>query len=295
MVHAIQPQWIASSPRRWHWRTARVRALPHFVVLGGMKCGTTALFRTLAQHPQIVASLVKEVHFFDLNFRHGLRWYRQFFPMIPWLYAKRLLTRKPMLTGEGSPYYLFHPHAPRRLHATVPQAKLIAIVRDPVDRAFSHYRHIVRTRGETMTFDQVLAKEHASFADELERMRRDETYDSPTHRFYSLVARGIYVEQLKAYHELFPRDQLLVLNSEEYFANPGATVQRVLAFLGVDASSPNGVARPAPARHAGVPAEAAERLRAYFAPYNQQLYNYLGIDFGWDRAARDRAAGHRAA
>ena len=272
--------------RRWQrlrLRTARLRRLPDFVILGAMKSGTTTLYDTLAQHPQVLPSIAKEVHFFDLDYGNGLDWYRAHFPVDAYARLRALATGKKVITGEATPYYLFHPHAPARLLLAVPHARLIALLRDPVDRAYSHYRHNLVTKEETLSFEEALAAEEGRLRGELDRMRAEESYESVHHRAHSYVARGIYVDQLQVYGTLFPREQILVLKAEDYFDNPGAVYSRVLEFLGLGREVPAGVKLPSPVRHPSVPAAAAQRLREFFRPHNERLYNYLGVDFGWDR------------
>jgi hypothetical protein len=280
---------VARRWQRFRQRTARLRRLPDFVILGAMKSGTTTLYDTLAQHPQVLPCIAKEVHFFDLDYANGLSWYRAHFPVDAYARLRALATGKKVVTGEATPYYLFHPHAPGRLRRVVPHARLIALLRDPVDRAYSHYRHNLVTKEETLTFEDALAAEEGRLRGELDRMRADDSYVSVNYRAYSYVTRGIYVDQLRVYGELFPREQLLVLKAEDYFDDPGAVYSRVLAFLGLGRAVPAGVKLPGPVRHPAVPAAAAQRLRELFRPHNERLYDYLGVDFGWERRAGRRA------
>lgn len=279
----------AKNCQRWRWRTAAARALPDFVILGGMKCGTTSLYETLVQHPQIVSAQVKEVHFFDHNFGHGLLCYRSYFPLAPYLFARKCLSGQPVLTGEASPYYLFHPHVPQRLRVVLPKARLIALLRDPVDRAYSHYRHNLGRKLEPLSFEQALARESERLRGDRLRLLHNEPLLSESYQHFSYVARGIYVDQLRAYHALFPKDQLLILKAEDYFDNPAQTLRQVISFLGLGDQLPAGMKLPGRVAPQPAPAAAAEQLRAFFAPHNERLYQYLGIDFGWGRAAVNAA------
>ena len=112
---------------RFRLITAKARALPDFVIIGGQKCGTSSLY-AYTQHPQILKAAKKEVHFFDVQFQKGTRWYRSNFPLLIGMYCNKKLISKDVITGEASPSYLFHPHAPRRLAESVPKAKLIALL-----------------------------------------------------------------------------------------------------------------------------------------------------------------------
>ena len=104
------------------------RRLPDFLIIGAQKCGTSSMFAYLNQHPQMKLPDVKEIHFFDLNYSNGLDWYTSHFP--PASLSHR------MVTGEASPYYLFHPHVPERVRLHCPDVKLVVMLRNPVDRAY---------------------------------------------------------------------------------------------------------------------------------------------------------------
>src|SRR5215210_506392 len=171
--------------------------LPDFLILGTEKGGTSTLYWTLCQHPLIEPATKKEVHFFDSRkwFEKDVRWYRSQFPALPPGDGPKTVT------GEASPYYLLHPHTPRRAFVTVPEAKLIALLRNPVDRAYSAYRHKVRRGQETLSFEEALEEEEERTVGELGKMLADETYRSRAYPLYSYQARGIYVDQLIRWHE----------------------------------------------------------------------------------------------
>jgi hypothetical protein len=259
--------------------TAGLRMLPDFVIIGAQRAGTTYLYESLARHPDIAPALTKEVHFFDVWFGRGLRWYRSFFP----LRLARRLHRRPLLAGEASPYYLFHPHAARRAAATQPKLRLIALLRNPVDRAYSHYQHSRRRGAEQLAFDDALAREGERLAGEQEKLEQDERYISYNHQNYSYQARGIYVDQLARWRSAFPREQLLVVQSEQLYAEPQAEMTRVLAFLGLPPHPSGSDRRP---RSPGYPPMAAATRRMlldYFVPHNMRLYEFLGQSFDWEK------------
>jgi hypothetical protein len=135
--------------------SGRLRVLPDFIIIGGQRCGTTALFNLLGQHPCVETSHPKEVHYFDLQYARPLNWYRQHFPTMMSMRARALRGRR-VVSGEPSPYYLFHPRVPERLH-DLPGTRLIALLRNPVDRAYSHYQHEVRLGVETLPFEDAIA------------------------------------------------------------------------------------------------------------------------------------------
>ena len=218
-------------------RAVTERGLPEFIIVGAQKAGTTSLYAALAAHPMVRAASKKEVHFFDYNYHRGLGWYLRHFPAP----GRR---RAGAITGEASPYYLAHPHAARRIHATVPGARLIAILRDPVDRAISHYfshRFHARKHGQVpLTIEEAFEGEEARVMPELQRMLADEGYESHAFQHFSYKTRGLYAGQLERFFEFFPRDQVLLLRSEDFFARPGEVVSRCHVFLGPRARNRNG-------------------------------------------------------
>ncbi|MBA2458078.1 MAG: sulfotransferase domain-containing protein [Gemmatimonadales bacterium] len=255
--------------------TAPFRALPSALIIGAQKAGTTSLFNYLVRHPDVLPPRGKEIHYFDLHYDRGVRWYRGRFP-----YEYRL--RGGALTLDASPYYMVHPLAPERAARLLPDAKLVALLRNPVDRAFSHFQHEVRGGRETLSFDEAIEKETERLAGEEVRLGADPGYYSFNHHRYSYVRRGQYVDQLRRWVEHFPRSRLLVLQSEWLFRDPAAATGAVQEFLGLSRHR-EGTYRPflqgkydremAP----GV----RQRLVTHFEPYNRELYRWLGDEFDW--------------
>lgn len=265
--------------------TPRMRALPDFVIVGAAKAGTTSLFALLAQHPQILASSKKEVHFFDNNYSRGESWYRSHFPtMMEKVWQARL--GYPVLSGEASPYYMFHPHAPRRMAEMIPDAKLIVLLRDPVERAYSHHAHNVRKKEEALAFEDAIAQEASRINGERERMLADETYYSQRYRLYSYARRGVYIDQVKHLHTYFPREQVLVINSESFFERPQDTLYGIYAFLGIKPAILKDLAPRNVGKYDSAPEHIDAQLCNYFREHNEALYNYLGVDYGWKSNAR---------
>jgi hypothetical protein len=251
--------------------TAAARPLPDFLILGAQKAGTTALYAYLRWHPRITGPSWKEVSYFDRHYARGVRWYRGHFPLRP----------RGRTVGEASPGYLFHPLAPWRVRETVPDAKLIVLVRDPVDRALSHYHHEVALGREPLSFEDALDAEEERTRGEAERMAREPGYFSHAWWDHTYVARGRYAEQLERWLELFPREQLLVLASEELAAETAGTYRRVLEFLGAPSHGLAEYPRVYRQEYAEMAPETRRRLAREFAEPNRRLYELLGRDFGW--------------
>jgi hypothetical protein len=247
-------------------RMRESRALPDVVILGAQKSGTSSLHHYLVQHPRVIAPLRKEVHYFDLNFARGERWYRAHFGR----------TGQPGLNLDSSPYYLFHPAVPARLHALLPQARLVVLLRDPVRRAYSHYWHERDKGRETLGFEEAIAAEPGRLA-KSEAALADGTLEaSPAHQHFSYLARGRYAEQLERWFAVFPREQFLVLRFEELAREPLSVLNHTLSFLGLPPAGSVSLEARNTRRYPPMPEATAERLREYFEPHERRLELLLG-------------------
>ena len=250
------------------WVTSPFRPLPDFLVLGAQKAGTTALYEYLTRHPQISGPSWKEVSFFDRHWARGESWYRGNFPNVARTRGKHV--------GEASPSYVFHPLAPRRVQEVVPEARLIVLVRNPVDRALSQYNHEVALGREALPFE-----EEERLRGEQERMAADPRYFSREWWSHTYKARGRYAEQLERWLAVFPREQLLVLPSDDLGSEPARAHAQVLEFLGASPQRLDSYPRVYEREYEPMKAETRERLAAEFEEPNRRLYELLGRDLGW--------------
>jgi hypothetical protein len=275
--------------------TAPLRPLPDYLIIGAKRGGTTALHQYLLEHPQNLPLFphsrylpmradIKGIHYFDTGFGHGEAWYRSHFPTS----ARRRLARarrgSPVVAGEASPYYLYHPLAPERARQVVPRARLVVLLRDPVDRAHSHYREQRRRGFEDLpTFEQALEAEAARTAGEEERLRTGGVAASFAHEHQSYVGQSRYLRPLQRWLEAYPTEQLCVLRSEDLFADVQGTYARVLDFLDL---RPHRVPRPGPVNAAdGAPMRASTRraLEELLGPETAELERLIGQPLRWDR------------
>lgn len=263
-------------------RISGIGVKPDFLILGGQKCGTTTLFGTIIQHPDIFRPRKKEPMYFSHRFNRREAWYRANFPSFPVKVFHKLRGRR-FQTFEASTNYLFHPHVPERVHATLPNAKLIALLREPAARAYSHFQHMIRDGRENLSFEEAIEKEEERLAGELQKMQSDDYYTADSFRFFSYKARGVYVDQLDTWTKLFPRERLLVLQMERLMREPQATMDRVTEFLGVPrwdgfvhkTENVGGYKSPMSDAMRG-------KLRDYFKPHNERLWNWLGERWDWE-------------
>ncbi len=235
-------------------------ALPDFVVIGAAKCGTTYFYHLLTKHPHVEPAAAKELRFFDLLYEEGTEWYRRCFPEPRWKDGRKTIS------GEGTPSYLFDPHVPERMAKVIPQARLIAMLRNPVDRAYSAYYHRVRNGQDTRSFEETI----------------EAPLKDPHH---GQLSRGNYVDYLLHWSRFFSDEQMLVLKSEDFFERPQETLKPVLDFLDLPDWEPE-----APELRDKVnkgkyeqkmDPDTRRRLEDFFEPHNRRLYEYLGVDFGW--------------
>jgi Sulfotransferase domain len=245
---------------------------PDFIIIGAQRGGTTGFHQALAQHPRVEPAARKELHFFDVLFDRGSGWYwRQFPAGLP----------EGVVTGEATPYYLFHPHAAPRAAEVAPDARLIVLLRDPVERAWSHY-HLSRSQGmEPLSFAEAIEREPERLAGEIERMLADDRYYSFAHQHHSYLARGRYAGQLETWFRHFPRDRLLILPSEAFYADPAASIRQATAFLDLP---PFDLPAWRPMNESGKSAMDPALRRAlavHFAADNERLSRLLGWTPPW--------------
>ena len=295
---------VRPARRRFRYATRRRRILPSFLIIGAQRAGTTSLFRYLLRHPDVAGPSggdsavwwVKETHFFDEKFSKGVDWYRSFFPLA----STRERHRKhgnDLRAGEATPYYMFHPAVPARVAATIPDVRLIALLRDPVERAYSHYQMMSRTGREKLGFEEALAAEPERLAGVEEALMANEEVLLPSgsrahhqHRHRAYFARGLYADQLERWLEHFPREQLLVLKAEDMLAEPAGMYAEVLAFLGLREWTLDDFPEHNKKPYSAIDSGTRERLEERFAEPNARLAKLLGRDFGWD----SRMPGHAA-
>lgn len=265
--------------------TGDLRMLPDYLIVGGQRCGSTSLHNYLAEHPLVGRPRIKEIQYLSMEHARGERWYRGHFPTRAYAAAVGARRGRPLVVGEASPYYLFHPLAPRRAAALLPRARIIAVLRDPVARAYSHYQMEVAQGHEPLGFVEALDAEPERLAGELERIERDPSYAAFAFRNFSYQARGDYLEQLRRWYDAYPAEQILVLRSEDLFADPARVVAQTLEFLGLPPFRGRGYRQLNRRDYAGIGEAVQRRLAERFAPGNERLGAFLGRDMDWPAAS----------
>ncbi len=286
MTHLTQStsNWIrpytSTITHKYRKITWRNRADPDFIIIGAQKSGTSSMFYYLSQHPQLISSYKKEVHFFDGgltpyidNFKKGKHWYRTQFPL------KRILSNEKKFF-EASPFYIFNPLTAKRIYNHLPKVKIIALLRNPTERAISHYFHSKFNNQEKLPINEALHKEELRLANIFEK----QDYKNKYFIHYSYKQRGLYKIQLERYFNEFSRKQILVLDSESFFSDPERILKEIFEFVEVDTdyNIKNLTPMNVTTNKSFVAPHVYKYLDQYFFPHNQALYDFVDINFSWN-------------
>jgi hypothetical protein len=258
--------------------------LPDFIIFGVSRSGTTSLYQYLSQHPNMEPSVVKEPRFFDMYFDRGINWYRMNFPSKWQKFIFTKLKHKKFITGEASGAYLQNPHAPKRIHDLNPNMKLILLLRNPVDRAFSHYIRKMKNGSEKLSFEEVTEKEKTRIEGEQEKMEKNEKYYSPIYHSLAYITTGLYAMRLKRWLKYFSMKQILVLENGEFLRDPEKVYNQAVEFLGLPKwNLPNYKKFSKQRLSVDMNPKTREQLLEYCKPFNEELYSLIGKRFDWDK------------
>jgi hypothetical protein len=285
------PDWAKEATRpmfRGAGRTTvALRQLPDYLIIGTKRGGTTSMYKYLLRHPNVVpmwpgVENAKKTHYFDQFHDRGQRWYRSHFPSV--LQRRRIERRTgaPTVTGEAAPYYMFHPLVLDRVRAELPAVKVIVLLRNPVDRIWSHHHERVLNRTEDLSFQEALEAEPSRLAGERERIMTEPGYYSPRHDFCSYLARGRYLEHLEPWLDAFPAEQIHIVRSEDLYRQPAETLTAAHRFLGIPEVPPVTKHRFNYIPASKMPLEDRARLADYYAPHVAALEARLGRSFEWN-------------
>lgn len=259
--------------------------LPDFIIVGCQRGGTSSLYKYLGRHPEIAPSLRKETEFFTINHHRGIDWYRAHFPLRIRRDVFSLFARK-LLAFEATPDYLLDPRAPGRCRQLLPDAKIIILLREPGERALSQYHHNVRLGLETETFATAVDIETGRISADIEEIGTSPDTKAVAFRRFSYVERGKYSGQVGRWLHEYRRDQVLILESEDFFANPAMVLQQILDFVGVRPWVPPefrnySYPEPGASGHEEVPAGMRTTLDAAFTESNAALRDILDTKMKW--------------
>ena len=256
------------------YATSPLRVLPNYLIIGAKKCGTTELYSYLTQHPAVAPALKKEINYFDALYSMNRNWYRSFFPTVFERSRIQKAAGQPFMTGEATPDYLFDTDAIARIHETIPGVRMLAILRNPIDRAYSHYNHNLRAGLESLSFVEAMEAEQERVSEDSELY-----FFHKTNLGYA--QRSTYINQLEDWAKVFDKSQFCVLKSEDLYEFPERTLTRAFEFLGLNYVAPREFKKLNTAPYPDMDPEVRARFAAHFQADNERLYEFLGEDFGW--------------
>lgn len=252
-----------------HWNFKKL-GRPNFIIIGTVKGGTTSLYNYISEHPQVLPATEKEVRFFNKQFEEGKDWYFAHFPPIP--------KGQNFLTGEASPTYIYEDKVAARIAAMVPDVKLIAVLRNPVDRAVSHYYMLKKLGQENRSLENAIEGE----MEVLSKVTNESLEEVSFRDKMGYLRCGLYVYFLQQWAQEFSQNQLLILKSEDLYEKPEETMKQTFDFLKLPNYENGDYKNYFPGDYPAVNQEMLERLSKFFQPHNQKLEVFLGKQLNWE-------------
>ena len=259
--------------------TASSRVLPDFIIIGTARSGTTSLYYNICEHPCVIPAAYDEIGFFDSNYHLGINWYRSMFPTQRKMEEVKKNTGFA-ITGEDTPFYIWNKLVANRILTTLPNARLIVLIRNPVDRAYSNYHLGLRSGTENLSFEDAIKSE-------LDRLDTVETHSENNVAKFTIprsyIAKGFYAEQLKIWFELFSSEQLFIVNTDDFESYPQKTLNQIYSFLRIPEINVGNLEKHKVESYGKMKSETREFLLDLYKPYNEILFNLIGQKFDWDK------------
>lgn len=253
--------YVATHLLKWILKSG---SFPDFIIIGFHKCGTTSLYNYIIRHPDVETALVKEPHFFSFYSLLGKYWYKAHFPS----------KKNKMITGEGSATYIDNFNAADRIKSMIPNSKIIILIRNPIDRAYSHYLMNIKLNKEKRNFEQIINDELKN-ADEVRKDWRKK-------KKCQYILKGIYIDEIIYWKNLFGNN-LTILCSNDLLNEPQKVMNKIFAFLGLNEHTFLKYRKHNKTKYqTPIKPEIRKKLKEFYKPYNQELYQFLGKDLGWE-------------
>ena len=265
--------------RNFKYFTSSIRVLPSFIIVGAVRCGTTSLYYNICEHSCVLPASYDEIGFFDSNYELGINWYKSMFPTK--FKMKKIESKTGIcITGEDTPFYFWDKKAIERIKKDIPKIKLIVLLRNPIDRAYSNYHLGVRLGSESLSFEdsikkeiELLEKNNDFESDKIEKFLRPRSY----------IAKGLYYQQIKNWFDIFSKDQILILNTENLSVNPHQTLKQIFNFLNLPNEKIQNIQNRKVGNYQKMNENTREYLKKLFQPQNEKLFKILGREFEWNK------------
>ena len=262
--------------QNYRYISAPFRVLPDFFVIGVVRSGTTSLFHYLNQHPNIVGASYDELGYFDDNYHLGVNWYKSLFPTI---FTKKRIEKEQgkCLSFDDTPFYIYNPQVVRRIHENFPNSKMILLLRNPVDRAYSNYN---LSPNRKLTFEETIENE----INEIQNTNlelKDESY--LVNDFYEkILPRGFYAKQLEVWYQIFSKEKILIKSSEDFANNTDEVLNEIFDFLDVKQVKIKDITKHNVRKFPPMEQKTRDYLIEFFKPHNESLYKLINEKFDWN-------------
>ena len=260
--------------------TGSIRVLPDFLVIGAKRCGTTSLFYHLPEHPCISKSPHDNMGFFNDNFHLGVNWYKSFFPNI---FTRNKIKSEfgNFLAFDVTTTYMEEESTANNVYQIKPNMKIIVILRNPVDRAYSQYHLSVRQTAERRSFEDVV-EENMNRLNK-ESHERHETKPKFSAEEDNYLKKGLYAQQLRHWLNIFPMESMLILSTEEFESNQQAIYNKIFEFLNISQFEVKNTEKMEKGNYPQMKSETRSLLLDYFRSHNNELFKLVNKKFDWEK------------
>jgi len=283
--------WLLSNPKFNPYKfslkkfyrnlTSKSRVLPDFIIIGAGRAGTTALYSYLIQHPSIIPATtennqpVADLHFFEYMISDKISWYKSHFPR---------KSKNSFVTGEFTSTYMYHKHVPERIFNLIPKIKLIVILRNPTDKAYSTYNQQSHFREFTSSFEETIKAEFSRIdliKNHIEFKNSNPDFDNYVE--YNIIRHGIYFNYLEKWFKIFPKEQIFVVDSNELENFPQQTLNKVFEYLNLPHHEIPNLSKVNVGKYSPMGESTRKSLIEFYKPHNAKLNNLLGTNFDWNK------------
>lgn len=269
--------------------TSSFRVLPNFIIIGSGRAGTTALYSYLIQHPSIFGAStennesVADLHFFEYMISDKISWYKSHFPtkLTKILYEAK--SKNNFVTGEYTSTYMYNKNVPKRISELLPDVKIIIILRNPVDKAYSTYSQQYSFNEFSSSFEDTVQAEFQRI--ELCKSQPDlytQNPDFESNVITSIIRHGIYYDYLETWTKFFKKNQILIIDSEELKNSTQKTIDKVFNFLDVFPYKVDNLSKINVGKYSPINKKSREDLSEFYKPYNEKLNDLLDTNFKWN-------------
>jgi hypothetical protein len=262
--------------RHYFGITSQSRVLPDFLIIGAKRCGTTSLFTNLPKHPSIINSHHDNMGFFNDNFHLGVNWYKSFFPTQAFM-EKSKKKYGTSLSFDTTTTYMEHSSTAENVKKTKPDMKIIIMLRNPIDRAYSQYNRTIKIDGiKSRNFEDVVMTEIEKLSDHKNtsfQILRDES---------NYIKKGLYYEQLKPWFELFPRKNIGIFSTEDFKNDSQKTYDKIFDFLELTEFIINDNEIMEKGNYSPMDKKTRNFLSNFYKSHNEKLFQLIEQKFEWD-------------